>query len=43
MAEAKASLSEHAGWVAAGERVAITRRGKAVAILTASAKPRKPI
>lgn len=43
LAEAKARLSELVDRVEAGDSIDITRRGKAVARLTAVAKPRKPI
>ena len=43
LAEAKAHLSELVDRVEAGDCVDITRRGKAVARLTAAAKPRRPI
>jgi len=43
LAEAKAHLSELVDRVEAGESIAITRRGKPVARLTAASSPRKPI
>jgi prevent-host-death family protein len=43
LADAKAHLSELVDRVEAGDIVDITRRGKAVARITAAAKPRKPI
>ncbi len=43
LADAKARLSELVARVEAGGSVDITRRGKAVARLTAVSKPRKPI
>jgi prevent-host-death family protein len=43
LAEAKAHLSELVDRAEAGDTVAITRRGKAVARLTAAAKPRKRV
>ena len=43
LADAKAHLSELVDRVEAGESIDITRRGKAVARLTAVAKPRKKI
>jgi len=43
LADAKAHLSELVDRVEAGESIDITRRGKAVARLTAVAAPRKPI
>jgi prevent-host-death family protein len=43
LADAKAHLSELVDRVAAGDSIAITRRGKPVARLTAVAKPRRPI
>ncbi|MDR3506825.1 MAG: type II toxin-antitoxin system prevent-host-death family antitoxin [Caulobacteraceae bacterium] len=43
LAEAKAHLSELVDRVEAGDSIDITRRGKAVARLTAVARPRKPI
>jgi prevent-host-death family protein len=43
VAEAKTHLSKILDLVEAGESVVITRRGKAVATLSAVAKPRKPI
>lgn len=43
LADAKARLSELVDRVEAGESIDITRRGKAVARLTAIAKPRKPV
>ena len=43
LAEAKAHLSELVDRVEAGETIDITRRGKAVARLTAVAPPRKPV
>jgi len=43
LADAKAHLSQLVDRVEAGESIDITRRGKAVARLTAVAKPRKPI
>jgi prevent-host-death family protein len=43
LADAKAHLSELVDRVEAGDSIDITRRGKAVARLTAVAKPRKPI
>ena len=43
LADAKAHLSELVDRVEAGDSIDITRRGKAVARLTAVAKPRKRI
>ncbi len=43
VAEAKAHLSDILNRVEAGESIVITRRGKAVARLSAVEKPRKPI
>jgi prevent-host-death family protein len=43
LADAKAHLSELIERAAAGEAVCITRRGKAVAQITAVGAPRKPI
>ena len=43
LAGAKAHLSELIDRVEAGASIEITRRGKAVARLTAAAKPRKPV
>jgi len=43
LAEAKAHLSELVDRVEAGDSIDITRRGKAVARLTALSRPRKPI
>ena len=43
LADAKAHLSELVDRVEAGASIDITRRGKAVARLTAVARPRKPI
>jgi prevent-host-death family protein len=43
LADAKAHLSELIDRVEAGDSIAITRRGKPVARLTAIAKPRKRI
>lgn len=43
LAEAKARLSELVDRVAAGDTIDITRRGKAVARLTAATTPRKRI
>ena len=43
LAEAKTHLSELVDRVEAGDTVAITRRGKAVARLMAPAKPRKRV
>lgn len=43
LADAKAHLSELVDRVEAGDEIAITRRGKPVARLTAVAKPRSPI
>lgn len=43
LADAKAHLSELVDRVEAGDSIAITRRGKPVARLTAVAEPRKPI
>jgi prevent-host-death family protein len=43
LAEAKAHLSELVDRAEAGDIVAITRRGKAVARLTAAANPRKRV
>jgi prevent-host-death family protein len=43
LAEAKAHLSELVDRVEAGDSIAITRRGKPVARLTALANPRKRI
>jgi len=43
LAEAKARLSELVDRVEAGATIDITRRGKRVARLTATAPPRKPV
>ena len=43
LAQAKARLSELLDKVEAGQDVVITRRGKAVAHLSAAVRPRKPI
>jgi len=43
LADAKARLSELVDRVEAGDAVTITRRGKAVAVLTSIKPPRKPI
>ncbi len=43
LADAKAHLSELIDRVEAGDSIAITRRGKPVARLTAAARPRQPI
>ncbi len=43
LAQAKARLSELLDKVEAGQEVVITRRGKAVAHLSAAAGPRKPL
>ncbi len=43
LADAKAHLSELIDRVEAGDSIEITRRGKAVARLTAATRPRKPI
>ena len=43
LAQAKARLSELVDKVEAGQEVVITRRGKAVAHLSAVAGPRKPL
>lgn len=43
LADAKAHLSELVQRIEAGESIDITRRGKAVARLTAVVKPRRPI
>ena len=43
LADAKAHLSELVDRVQAGDTIAITRRGKAVACLVAASKPRQPI
>jgi prevent-host-death family protein len=43
LADAKAQLSALVDRVEAGDSIAITRRGKPVARLTAVAKPRQPI
>ena len=43
LTDAKANLSELVDRVQAGDTIAITRRGKAVACLVAANKPRKPI
>lgn len=43
LAEAKAHLSELVDRVEAGASIAITRRGKPVARLTAPERPRQPI
>ena len=43
LADAKAHRSELVDWVEAGDSIDITRHGKAVARLTAVAKPRKRI
>ena len=41
--QAKARLSELVDKVEAGQEVAITRRGKAVALLSATVRPREPL
>ena len=43
LAEAKAHLSELVDRVEGGDAIDITRRGKAVARLTAATGPRKPV
>ncbi|MDG2520689.1 type II toxin-antitoxin system prevent-host-death family antitoxin [Caulobacter segnis] len=43
LAQAKAHLSELVDRAEAGEAIAITRRGKTVARLTAAPSPRKPV
>ena len=43
LAQAKARLSELLDKVEAGQEVVITRRGKAVAHLSAAVQPRKPL
>ena len=43
LAQAKARLSELLDKVEAGQEVVITRRGKAVAHLSAAVRPRKPL
>ena len=43
LAQAKARLSELVGKVEAGQEVVITRRGKAVAHLSAAVRPKKPL
>lgn len=43
LADAKARLSELVAKAAAGENVRITRRGRAVAQITAADAPRKPV
>ena len=43
LADAKAHLSELVDRAEAGDTIAITRRGKPVAQLTAATPPRKPI
>ena len=43
LAQAKARLSELLDKVEAGQEVVITRRGKAVAHLSAAAGPKKPL
>jgi prevent-host-death family protein len=43
LADAKARLSELVDWAEAGEPVTITRRGKAVAQITAVKKTKRPI
>ena len=43
LADTKAHLSEFVDRVEAGEMIAIMRRGKPVARLTAATRPRKPI
>ena len=43
LAQAKARLSELLDKVEAGQEVIITRRGKAVAHLSAAVRPRKPL
>ncbi len=43
LAQAKARLSELLDKVEAGEEVVITRRGKAVAHLSAAVRPKKPL
>lgn len=43
LAQAKANLSALVDRVEAGDTIAITRRGKAVASLSAAQKPRRPI
>jgi prevent-host-death family protein len=43
LTEAKANLSKLLDCVEAGETVTITRRGRAVAVVSGVAKPKKPI
>ena len=43
LAQAKARLSELLNQVEAGQEVVITRRGKAVAHLSAAVRPKKPL
>ncbi len=43
LAQAKARLSELLNKVEAGQEVVITRRGKAVAHLSAAVRPKKPL
>ena len=43
LVQAKARLSELLDQVEAGQEVVITRRGKAVAHLSAAVRPRKPL
>ena len=43
LAQAKARLSELLDQVEAGQEVVITRRGKAVAHLSAAVRPKKPL
>ena len=43
LAQAKARLSELLDKVEAGQEVVITRRGKAVAHLSAAVRPKKPL
>ena len=43
LAQAKAHLSELLDKVEAGQEVVITRRGKAVAHVTAAVRPKKPL
>ena len=43
LAQAKARLSELLDKVEAGQEVVITRRGRAVAHLSAAARPKKPL
>ena len=43
LTQAKARLSELVDKVEAGQEVVITRRGKAVALLSAAVRPREPL